>query len=369
MARKKETELEALESQERINASGEVETEDPEDITPVADGNPAGHFPVFLGAELLTDEPGQTAATYISPAEVPPSIKERRAFFGQNFREMDRNLSPREQQEWNSIYASYRGRSVMSAVMAGVDPYRLYMWDAEKRKVFYRDGYCAAVIPYRSRILIPEEEMWAKGEERPTFVFKGVNSVNIDFVITRVDRAGGMALASRRMALPSRRYFFSTQPQLNTPGSRTTCEVLSVGNRRLLVCCNGYDLNLTQRELSYEAIPDLKVKYHAGKTLDCIVKEYNSRSNHLVISVKEAEPNPFDGADLRHPEGCRRGAVIAGKYGGGVFCTLTDGVTVMCSYAFHYEDSEFSIGDRVILIVQRHNMEKKQIYGKIVARG
>ena len=303
-----------------------------------------------------------------SPATPQSPISERRAFFGQNFRELDRGLTPMEQQEWNSIYASYRGRSVMTGKIAGVDPVRLRMRDRDTGEMVWQRIWCATVIPYRVRILIPETEMWSKDEERPRFVFRNISDVNVDFVIIQVDRASEVAFASRRMALPSRRYFFSTQPELHRPGSRIRCDVLSVGPRRCLVCCNGYDLNLTQRELSYTAVPDLREKYHSGQSLECVVKEYDSRSNHLVISVKEAEPNPFDGAELRHPEGCRRSAVIAGKYAGGVFCNLPDNVTVMCNYAFHYDDAAFRVGDRVMLVIQRHNMERKQIYGKIVAK-
>lgn len=337
-------------AEEAVKAVGETFGED---IQPVRDGNPIGGFPVIHSVVFET------------PASLPD---ERHTFFGQNFHELDRNLSPREQQEWNSIYASYRGRSVMSGEIAGVDPVRYSMLDEKTGRIVWKSGFCASVIPYRVRIMIPESEMWAAGEERPTFVFRNIRDVFVDFVIIQVDRPGNMAIASRRMALPSRRYYFSTHPELNRPGSRIQCNVLSVGFRRCTVCCYGYDLSLVQRDLSYEAIPNLKEKYHAGETLDCIVKEYDSRKNHLVISVKETEPNPFDGADLRHPEGCRRSAVIAGKYAGGVFCSLPDGVTVMCNYAFHYADSEFDIGDRVILIIQRHNMEKKQVYGKIVAK-
>ena len=125
---------------------------------------------------------------------------------------------------------------------------------------------------------------------------------------------------------------------------------------------------MTQRELSYTAVADLREKYRTGEELNCVVKAYDRGKNHLVISVKESVPNPFDGADFRHPEGSQRCAVISGKYGGGVFCNLPDGVTVMCNYAFHYDDSTFKSGDRVLLVIQRYDMEKKQIYGKIVAK-
>ena len=130
----------------------------------------------------------------------------------------------------------------------------------------------------------------------------------------------------------------------------------------------GKAIDLTQREMRYTAIPDLREQYHRGDALDCIVKEYDRESGKLVISVKETNPNPFDGAELRHPEGSRRQAEIAGKYAGGVFCNLPDGVVVMCSYSFHYDDAAFAIGDKVIVMLQRYDFGKKQIYGKIVAK-
>ena len=177
-----------------------------------------------------------------------------------------------------------------------------------------------------------------------------------------------MAIASRRLALRARRYYISTQPSMNRSGARAKCHVLAVGPRRCLMECGGYDIDLTQREMRYTAIPDLREQYRRGDALDCIVKAYDRESGKLAISVKETNPNPFDGAELRHPTGSRRQAEIAGKYAGGVFCNLPDGVVVMCSYSFHYDDAAFAIGDKVIVMIQRYDFGKKQIYGKIVAK-
>ena len=293
---------------------------------------------------------------------------ERRAFYGLNFNELDRNLTPEQRQEWNSVYASYRGHTAMRGTVVGLDRLRLRVRDRNTGEMTWHRLYCAIVIPFRVRILIPETEMWMQGEERPSFVLRNIPGAVIDFVIIHVDREAGFAVGSRRLALPSRRYYFSTQPRMNAAGSRVTCDVLVVGPRRCLVSCNGYDMNLTQRELSYTAIADLREVYHSGQTLNCVVKDYDREANRLIISIKESVPNPFDGAEFRHPVQSHRQGVISGKYGGGVFCNLADGVTVMCNYSFHYDDSSFSIGDRVMLIIQRYDDSKKQIYGKIVAK-
>ena len=108
--------------------------------------------------------------------------------------------------------------------------------------------------------------------------------------------------------------------------------------------------------------------YHRGEELDCIVKYYDPDTDKLEISVKETEPNPYDGAELRHPVGSRRRGVIAGKYGGGVFCNLTDGTVCMCNYSYQHEDSDFMVGDNVTLVIQRFDDRKKQIYGKILSK-
>ena len=42
--------------------------------------------------------------------------------------------------------------------------------DGEKKEKLTM--YCAIVVPYRVRIMIPETEMWEEGEERPDYVLQ-----------------------------------------------------------------------------------------------------------------------------------------------------------------------------------------------------
>ena len=298
-----------------------------------------------------------------STENLAPEPSDRQKFYALPFNELDRYLTPAERQEWNTIYASYRGRSVMHGTVIGVDPYEDTHQRGERRIM-----NCAVIIPYLVRIVIPETEIWEQGHERPDFVTRGLSGAEMDFIITKVDREGGFAVASRQMAARSRRYFFSHRPDLHREGARITCRLLTVGPRRCLADCYGYDIELTQRDLSYSAIPDLRNDYHPGMELPCIVKEYLPDSGKLRISVKETEANPFEGAELRHPVGSRRIAKISGKYGGGVFCNLPDGTVCMCSYSYQHQDSDFLIGDTVIVVIQNINQEKKQIYGKILSK-
>ncbi len=315
--------------------------------------------------ESISEETG--AVTQEAPAPAPPQ-NDRQSFYGLNFNELDRDLTAEERQEWNSIYASYQGRSALTGTIIGVNPHSISVRNQETGQMERQTMYCAIVIPYRVRVVIPSSEMWEAGHERPDFVLQNMVGASIDFIIIKVDRESGFAIGSRRLAARSQRYFFAHRPALCREGARLKCRLLSVGPRRCLVECYGHDINMTQRDLRYTAIPDLRNEYRPGQELDCVVKSYDPAKEALRISVKETESNPFEGAEFRHPVGSRRQAVIAGKYGGGVFCNLPDGAVCMCSYSYQHEDSDFLVGDTVILVIQRHEREKRQMYGKILSK-
>ena len=301
------------------------------------------------------------------PASPPPK-SDRQSFYDLDFNALDRGLTAEERQEWNSIYASYRGRSALTGTIIGVDPLHVSVRNRETGAMEKKTMYCAIVVPYRVRVVIPDTEMWEQEQSRPDFVLQNMVGATIDFIIIKVDRENGVAVASRRLAARSQRYFFARRPNLRQTGAQVKCRVLSVGPRRCLVECYGHDINLTQRELRYTAIPDLREEYHPGEELDCVVTGFDPDKDDLQISVKATQSNPFDGAEQRHPAGSRRYATIAGKYGGGVFCNLPDGTVCMCNYSYQHEDSDFMVGDTVIIVVQRFETEKRQMYGKIMSK-
>lgn len=326
--------------------------------------DPSGEPPPTMTEPMPAAMPAMEA-----PTDPPmPEKSDRQKFFELKFNRLDRDLTPEERQEWNSIYASYRGRSALTGTIIGIDPFSVQVRNRETGQMEKQTMYCAIVVPYRVRIVIPASEMWEKDKERPDFVLQNMLGSTIDFIIIKVDREAGFAIGSRRLACRSQRYFFAHRPNLHTAGTRVKCRMLSVGPRRCLVECYGHDIGLTQRELRYTAIPDLRDAYHPGQELDCIVKHYDPSTDALEVSVKETESNPFDGAEQRHPVGSRRLGIIAGKYGGGVFCNLPDGTVCMCSYSYQHEDADFMVGDHVMLIVQRFETEKRQMYGKILTK-
>ena len=142
---------------------------------------------------------------------------------------LDRDLTEPERQEWNNIYASFRSKSVLTGKIIGIEAHAFNVQNRETGQVERRRIYCAAVIAYKVKVLIPEMEMWMPGEERPTHVLRNMSGAEIDYVILDVDRVGVMATASRRMGAVIRRHAFDTVRGGHEPGERLPCRILTVG--------------------------------------------------------------------------------------------------------------------------------------------
>ena len=247
-------------------------------------------------------------------------LKDKPTLLSLDLNKLDEDLSEEERNEWNAIYASYRSKSILTGRIMGIDTHSFTVRNRETRQTERRKMLCAVIINYRVKVLIPETEVWYPGQERRSI------------------------------------------------GEKLTCRVLAVGPRRCLVECGGRDMSLSQKDLTYIATPDLRTRYHPGQTLNCVLKEYDRREGQFWVSVKDTVDNPFFGALRRHPIGSRRQAVISGKYGGGVFCTLSDETVCLCHYSTLHSDLDFHVGDTVILAIKQFDYERSLIYGRILSK-
>jgi len=290
-----------------------------------------------------------------SPPKKTPKPKEKPSFFELDFRKLDKDLSPDEQKEWNAIYASYRAESVLTGRVSGVDTI----------KVGEENISCLIVFDYRVKVLIPYNEIWvgdSSGEEKPDHVLRGFLGAEIDYIVRNIDREGCCVVASRALAMQRRRKSFAKRkPKI---GDLVDCRIMVASSTRLLVEHGGYECTLSQREISYGSILDLREDYKPGQRVKAVFK--GLKENGIALSIKEVNPHPFDGIEARHPLHCRRVSRIMGKYAGGVFCELEKGFTCMCLYSPEQQDSDFDLGDDVIIAVTRYDYNNKLVYGRIV---
>lgn len=295
----------------------------------------------------------------------------RREFYANDFKELDRELTDEQRAEWNAIYASFESRSLMNGTVIGLDAISL---PASGNAALVEDGAapiqdmpCLVVVQYRVKVLIPEPFVWSEKEQdrRGSFVMNSMIGSKVDYIIIGVDREGGCAVASRADALEQQRWHARSVRRV-TAGDIVPCTVLAVGAGHLTLTACGYDVTLTQAGLSYSFLGDLRQIYHVGQELRARVLAITEDS--IALSVRDAEPNPFEGAEYRHPVGSTRMATIVGKYAGGVFTRLTDGCTVVCKYAQHFTDSQFTVGDKVLVQIREFSDDRQWLKGKIRGR-
>lgn len=333
-------------------------TSDPQSAAEKKSGRTSGTEPApetKITSKPETDTSELTEADFHENDPAPiPKPSGRQAFYGLNFRELDKDLSPDEQREWNAIYASFRAGSILTGSVAGVDTI----------KVGEQNIICLVVFDYRVKVLIPHTEMWAEeAVERPTHVLRRFLGAEVDYIIREVDREGDCVVASRKMALHYRRRSF--RKHNHQIGDLVDCRILAVAPTKLLIECGGYEATLSQSKISYGTILDLREDYRAGQVVPVVFK--GIENDRIQLSIKEVNPHPFDNVETRHPIRCRRVSRIMGKYAGGVFCELEKGFTCMCLYSPEQRDEDFDLGDNVIIAVTRYDVTNKLVYGRIIS--
>ena len=287
-------------------------------------------------------------------------------FYDINFSEVDKDLTPEERAEWQAIYASFRSGSIMTGTIVGTDVHEFSFVPKGQTKEEKQTIRCAIIIPYRVKIIIPETEMFVIPTPSGGYVLHSMGGAETEFIITHVDRENGIAVASRKKAMEKLQ--FSTKRR-NLTDRIVDVKVMSVGRYICVVNYGGYDVLLHKTDVNYSLVPDLRNTIHPGEVKKAKVKEFNPDEGKLKLSIKETRPHPFDGVETRHPIGTARVATVVGKYGGGVFCRLYDGVTdVLCAYDTMHYDGDFQIGDKVEIVIRKLNYERKLIYGKMIRK-
>ena len=283
-----------------------------------------------------------------------------------NLAEMDKDLTAEERAEWQAIYASYRSGSVMRGEAAGVDYHEFEFVPEGKKRAVKQKLRCMIIISYRIKVIIPETEMFLISVPEGGYILHSMCGAKLDYVITYVDRENNFAVASRKLALEKMQ---KASNRRNISDRIIDADVVSVGRNVCLLNYGGYDVLLRQRDINYTMVSDIREIVHTGEVRKAKVKEFVPEEGILKLSIKETMPHPFDGVETRHPVGSTRVATVVGKYGGGVFCRLSDNAPdVLCSYDTMHYDGDFQLGDRVEILIKRLNYEKKLIYGKMLRK-
>lgn len=98
-----------------------------------------------IGAKTEVKGTAQTDRLKDKPLEGRPTLSDL------DLNKLDRELTDREREEWNEIYASLRSRTVLTGTVVGIDTHSFKVRDRDTKRIEYREILCAVVITYRGQ--------------------------------------------------------------------------------------------------------------------------------------------------------------------------------------------------------------------------
>ena len=192
----------------------------------------------------------------------------------------------------------------------------------------------------------------------------------IDYVVKGIDQNTGMAVASRKEAMATKRrhyYLNLTREGTFRVYEGLVCEtrVISVIPDGIFVELFGIDVYIPLRELSHTRIPDAMGYFEPGdRILVKITKLDRSdpKDIYVAASVKQVATNPTEKALEKIDVGGNYAGTVTMIDQGGIFVQLDMGAECKCKFPLRARPP---IDARVIVAIDGVSMETKSVWGKI----
>ena len=192
----------------------------------------------------------------------------------------------------------------------------------------------------------------------------------IDYVVKGIDQNTGMAVASRKEAMATKRrhyYLNLTREGTFRVYEGLVCEtrVISVIPDGIFVELFGIDVYIPLRELSHTRIPDAMGYFEPGdRILVKITKLDRSdpKDIYVAASVKQVATNPTEKALEKIDVGGNYAGTVTMIDQTGIFVQLDMGAECKCEFPLRARPP---IDARVIVAIDGVSMETKSVWGKI----
>ena len=193
----------------------------------------------------------------------------------------------------------------------------------------------------------------------------------IDYVVKGIDQNTGMAVASRKEAMATKRrhyYLNLTREGTFRVYEGLVCEtrVISVIPDGIFVELFGIDVYIPLRELSHTRIPDAMGYFEPGdRILVKITKLDRSdpKDIYVAASVKQVATNPTEKALEKIDVGGNYAGTVTMIDQTGIFVQLDMGAECKCKFPLRARPP---IDARVIVAIDGVSMETKSVWGKII---
>ena len=231
-------------------------------------------------------------------------------------------------------------------------------------------GEFKVIIPAEALVAPPEDFRDQKPADVMHYLITKRLGAEVDYIVKGVDAKTGIAAASRleAMALKRRQYYYGTDRDGNNllyEGSTAEARVVSVIRAGIFVDLFGVECYIPQKELSYQRLMDAGAVYQPGQRVLIKILELDRKGRdniHVVASVKQAGPNPYERALRKYSVGNRYVGTVSLVDTTGVFVSLDGGIDCLCAFPKRGRPPR---GSRVTVRILGINNDSNRIWGAI----
>lgn len=188
------------------------------------------------------------------------------------------------------------------------------------------------------------------------------------FRVLHIEQEGCLVLLSRRLALQSMADATWSKLRIGQKVIATTKKVLKW---HAFCDIGGIVATLPVNEIINGHLTDARTMLRENTTYEVLIKSLDKESGRVILSMKELTSDPWLNAIRLYHKGSRHMARITGLLpGGGFFVQLEPGVDLLTPRPLFSLTGgpQVAIGDRVLVAIQRLDMDKRRIHGKILLK-
>lgn len=192
----------------------------------------------------------------------------------------------------------------------------------------------------------------------------------IDYVVKGIDSNSGLAVASRKEAMETKRNFYYLTPTKQGTyriyeGLCCEARVMSVIPDGIFADLFGIDIYIPLKELSYTRLSDAMGHFEPGdRILVKVISLKRDDPNHIRVtaSVKQVAANPLDKVIEKIDVGCNYGGTVTMTDSTGIFVKLDMGAECRCRYPYRARPPR---GARVIVKIAGVDAGRRLVWGNI----
>ncbi|URZ05939.1 S1 RNA-binding domain-containing protein [Clostridium felsineum] len=249
------------------------------------------------------------------------------------------------------VMASRQSKKILTGTLSAVETFK----NGDGKELD-----CAVIFYDVFKVLIPLKHMSISREDKK--VVRSMIGAEIDFIVKEIDEKNKIAAASRTEAMELRK---SLELKKHKVGNKISVRVTSVGRDNCRVDCYGLECKVPIEEIDYGYIDKVDKYVHVGDIVQAVIKELEIEKNIVVVSIKEARPDPYEQLIKSLTKGGEYLGVVTGIQEYGVFFNIRKGVDCLCPFP-NWTNFAPTIGEKYVVRIKNIDYKERKIDANIM---